>query len=194
MRIPERRCDFPLQVRKTCADYRQSMTPPRPVSAESILIADDDEMFAHVLAAFLEKEGYHCECVRDAASVIAALQRRAFPLLISDIGMPGNDNLELVQTLAAMPTRPRIILLTGNPSVPTATKAVGLPATAYLTKPPDRAELLRIIAEALSDGRALRTLTASQQRVQDWADDLGRVQQLLERAPASDSGRFSRRI
>lgn len=166
------------------------MTVSRPAEVDSILIADDDETFSQVLAVLLEGAGYRCECVHDAAAVIAALERGDFPLLISDIGMPGNDNLELVQSLAAMANRPRIILLTGNPSLPTATKAVGLPITAYLTKPPDRPELLRRVAEALADGRASRALAASHRRVQTWADDLGRVQQLLQRAPQSESGRY----
>lgn len=180
------RCDLIMLF----SDYRQFMTAVRPEPEESILIADDDEAFGHVLATLLETAGYRCQCVCDAAGAIAALQRGDFPLLISDIGMPGNDNLELVQTLATMPQRPRIILLTGNPSIPTATKAVGLPVTAYLTKPPDRLELLRLVGEALADSRASRALAASQRRVQSWADDLARVQSLLQRAPESESGRY----
>jgi len=164
------------------------MTEATPL--DSILIADDDAAFASTLALFLTDQGFHCEHVPDATQAIAALERGSFSLLISDIGMPGNDNLELVQSLAGKPDRPRIILLTGQPSIPTAVKAVGLPITAYLTKPPDLPGLLQLVRQALADDRASRSLAASRQRLQTWADDIGRIQTLLQRSPQAEAGGY----
>lgn len=162
-----------------------------PDSAQTharILLADDDAMFSRVLLSFVEKEGHHCEHVPDAAAAIAALERERYDLLIADIDMPGNRGLELVHALVDLPGRPAIILMTGSPSIATATKSVGLPVHAYVTKPVAHDELRRIISDAVTAGRIRRAVHENHERLRAWADDIGRIKLLLQRTSDAQPG------
>src|SRR2546427_200248 len=64
-----------------------------------ILIADDEETFLQSMGALLRREGYACDCVRDAREAAAALEKVAYDLLITDIYMPGNAELEFLHDL-----------------------------------------------------------------------------------------------
>ena len=57
----------------------------------SILIADDEQVFLDTTAELLGFRGYQCDCAKDAAEAIAFLQKKRYDLLISDIKMPGKD-------------------------------------------------------------------------------------------------------
>lgn len=145
-------------------------------------------MFSRAMRAFVEKEGHQCEHVPDAAAAIATLEREAYDLLIADIDMPGNRGLELVHALAEMPRRPPIILMTGSPSIATATKSVGLPVHAYVTKPFDATELRRTMKEAVTSGRIRRAVHENHERIRAWADDIDRVKLLLQRTADAQPG------
>jgi CheY-like chemotaxis protein len=151
-------------------------------------LADDDAIFSRVMLDFVEKEGYRCEHVPDASAALAALAGERYDLLIADIDMPGNRGLELVQALGAMPDHPPIILMTGSPSIATATKSVGLPVQAYVTKPFTPDELRRVMAEAVAAGRIRRAVRENHQRVRAWADDIGRIKLLLQRGSDMQPG------
>jgi CheY-like chemotaxis protein len=160
----------------------------QPHATVRVLLADDDIAFGVVMKRFLESDGHACDHVPDAPSAIAALEKTSYDLLIADIGMPGNSRLELVQALTAMPDRPPIILMTGSPSLETATKSVGLAVFAYVTKPFDRTELSRLIIDASANGRVRRAVLESERRIRAWSEDIGHVRELLRRAPDTPAG------
>lgn len=163
------------------------MTNHAPQAAR-VLLADDDPMFSRVMLNFIEKEGHGAEHVPDGPAALAALARDKFDLLIADIDMPGNRGLELVHALAEIPERPPVVLLTGSPSIATATKSVGLAVHAYLTKPFDVAELRRIMAEAVAHGRISRAVRENHARITTWAEDIGRIKLVLQRNADAEPG------
>jgi hypothetical protein len=55
---------------------------------------------------------------------------------------------------------------------------VRLPVAAYLTKPPDTAELKRVLDEAIADYRDLRLIRGGRNRLLEWEKELARVEQL----------------
>jgi DNA-binding response OmpR family regulator len=153
----------------------------------AILIADDDPIILELLQRILEKEGYSCTGVPDGKLAEQALKAQSFDLLISDIDMPGNQGLELVHRASQLSPGISIILLTGNPTVETAMKSVQMPVTAYLTKPADPAELKRLVRESVSAAKAFRSLSASRQRLVEWAQDLGKIEDALRQGRQSQS-------
>jgi DNA-binding response OmpR family regulator len=153
-----------------------------------ILLADDEAIFSRVMMTFIEKEGYQCEHAADGPAALAALAREKFDLLIADIDMPGNRGLELVHALSEMHARPPIILLTGSPSLATATKSVGLAVHAYLTKPFEATELRRIMDEAITHERIRRAIRENHARITAWAEDIARIKLLLNRSSDAETG------
>ena len=124
-----------------------------------ILIADDEETFLRSTGALLRREGYECECAPDGATTEELLQNNDFDLLISDIKMPGNDNLDMVKRIAANNLGMPIILVTGYPSLDSALPSIELPVAAYLTKPIQFAELLAHVKAAIKQYRVYRCET-----------------------------------
>lgn len=116
-----------------------------------ILIADDEENFLQTTAALLRREGYRCGCAVDAAATAAMLQAEHYDLVITDIKMPGNSELELVDYLSRLSYKIPVILVTAYPSVESAVRSLQLPVVAYLIKPFNLHELLTAIRRALEE-------------------------------------------
>jgi CheY-like chemotaxis protein len=149
-----------------------------PDSLGRVLFADDDDAAREGMAVLLRRLGFECECASTADEAIVKLGDSSFDVLVSDIHMPGNTSLELVQTVAKSTPGLPVILLTGRPSVETAARSVRLPVAAYLTKPPDTAELKRVLDEAIADYRDLRLIRGGRNRLLEWEKELARVEQL----------------
>ncbi len=118
-----------------------------------VLIADDEEDFLRFTASLFEKEGYECDCATDAHSAIEKLKQRRYDAVISDIRMPGNDDLKLVRETARIQEGVPVILVTAYPSMDTAIPAVELPVRAYVEKPVEFRELLTRVDDAILESR-----------------------------------------
>ena len=114
-----------------------------------ILIADDDVTFSLAITDLLRREGYECYCAPDAMTVIQTLKSEKFDLLISDINMPGNNELELIKKLKEIAEGLPVILLTGGQFSDTQIQSLKPPVIACLNKPPDFEELLMHVRNSI---------------------------------------------
>jgi len=163
-----------------------SAAPPTGASLGRILFADDDEPMRSSLGQCLVRAGFECDFADSGEQVIERLRSKTYDVLLADIHMPGTDDLELIENIATVSGGLPVILLTGEPTVATATRSVRLRVTAYLTKPPDVEELCRLLQAAAAESRNLRVLQDSRQRIQDWDREIDRLQRLLQKVPAAD--------
>ncbi len=162
-----------------------------PVNHESrgrVLFADDDRAAREGLAIMLRRYGYECEVVTSAAEAVERLRQREFDALVSDIHMPGNSGLELIESLPQIAAGLPVILLTGRPSVETAARSVRLAVAAYLTKPPDFDELCRLLDQSIANYRGFRAMQTGRARLREWEEELVRVEQALRQAPGARPG------
>lgn len=155
-----------------------------PDSRGRVLFADDDQAAREGIATMLRRLGFTCETGGNADEAIARLQHAPFEALISDIHMPGNAGLELVQAVGRFAPGLPIILLTGRPSVETAARSVRLPVTAYLTKPPDFEELTRVLDQAIADFRDFSLIQSGRRRLREWERELAEVEEMVPRSTA----------
>ena len=114
-----------------------------------ILIADDNKTFLLTTADLLRQEGYECYYAPDAMTVIETLKSVKFDLLISDINMPGNNELELIKKLPEIAEGLPVILITGGQFSDTQIQSLKPPVTACLNKPLDLEELLMHIRSSV---------------------------------------------
>ena len=154
-----------------------------PPSPGRILIADDEDSFLRSLAELLRREGFTCDCAADAFEAAAFLETESYDVLISDIRMPGNHNLDLIQKVAARNLGLPVILATGYPSMPTALQAMKLPVLAYLLKPIDFDELLGHVRRAVALRRVGATMDASTRLLEGWAADMKALRATFQAAP-----------
>ena len=141
-----------------------------------VLLADDEEIYLNAMAELLRMDGFRVETARDASEAKAHLEAQDFDVLVSDIRMPGNEDLAFIQFVGAQRSDLPIILVTAHPTVDTAMRAVNLPVAAYLTKPVDLDVLSETIRRA---GAALRTrlaIRSARGRLANWVQDLDQLQ------------------
>lgn len=112
------------------------------VSAPSILVVDDDDVFRDRLARAFGERGYDVRAAADYDQAIASAREDSPELAVVDLRMPGRSGLELVRDLVELDPATRVVVLTGYGSIATALDAVRLGATHYLQKPADVDDIL----------------------------------------------------
>ncbi|MEO7520845.1 MAG: response regulator [Gemmatimonas sp.] len=145
------------------------------MSRGRILIADDEPTFLSATAELLRREGYTVETVEDAPAALAAISGAPFDLLITDLEMPGNADLDLVQQVAHLSGGLPIIIITGFPSVRSAVACIELPVAAYLVKPVHFPELLRRVQSAIARFRSYQAMQNAESRLREYRQDLEKL-------------------
>lgn len=107
-----------------------------------LLLADDDEVFASVLAMVLSKRGFEVEVAHCAAAGIKLLDVWQPDYAVIDLNMPGESGLVLVERICKQYDDARVVVLTGYASITTAVEAIKLGAIHYLSKPSDADEIV----------------------------------------------------
>jgi DNA-binding NtrC family response regulator len=116
-----------------------------------ILLFEDDEMLAGLLARVLRAEGYHVDVLDNADAVPAPAKLSRYDVVLSDIHLAndtsGHDVLKRIREAA--PATP-VILMTAYADIEGAMNAVGEGAYDYLAKPIEPTELKRMVGEAIA--------------------------------------------
>jgi EAL domain-containing protein (putative c-di-GMP-specific phosphodiesterase class I) len=123
--------------------------PPRAVAREgTILLVDDDEALARSLSRVLQGAGYEVTIAHDGSVAAKTVMRRSFDVIVSDIQLPGMTGVDLLRVVRAYDLDVPLILMTGTPTIETATEAVSLGALEYLQKPFANGLLLKAVEHA----------------------------------------------
>ncbi len=125
-----------------------------PASHGAILVVDDEEGLRVTFSMLLRRAGY-CEVVTAATfeEALAAVARRPFACIVSDIVLEGATGLDLLRAVRRAGCRCPVVMITGYPNIDTAAEAVRLGAFDYLPKPVRKAELLAVVARAVRHHR-----------------------------------------
>lgn len=115
-----------------------------------IWIVDDDRGVRFVLAEALRDAGFEVREFQDTASVRKALREAAPALLVTDVRMPGESGLALLDELRAQDIGP-VIVMSAYTDVATTAAAYRAGAVDYLAKPFDLDQALASVQRALAD-------------------------------------------
>lgn len=140
-----------------------------------LLIADDEEVYLLSTADLLRQQGYLVDCAMDGHEAARKLRETRYDLLISDIRMPGNPDLELLQVLPEPNRDLPVILMTGYPSAESAIRAVNRAVLAYLVKPMEFKDLLIQVQRGVAQRRVQSAVNASARKIQDWAGEMAQL-------------------
>jgi CheY-like chemotaxis protein len=114
-----------------------------------VLIVDDDPDIRASFRAVLEKEGYAVDDAEHGRAALDLLERGDHrpSVIVCDLDMPVMDGWKLRQELYANPRLARIpVIIASTISAGVARVRARLAAAAYLCKPVDVQELLRVIS------------------------------------------------
>jgi len=128
------------------------------VPSSRILIVDDDPKFLHFVSVLLIGAGYDVHCTGEPLRTLEMAEALGPDLVILDISMPGKDGFQLAQDLRSNPKTKslRSMFLTGHPLASNPKKVKEVRGIAYLQKPFQSANLLRIVKALLPPGRPKR--------------------------------------
>jgi DNA-binding response OmpR family regulator len=122
------------------------------MTAEKILIVDDDPDLRHALRVRLRANRYETISAGDGYSAIAQAYKEHPNLIILDLGLPAGDGflvLDRLQKDDKLSTIPVIVLTARDPQS-SEKLALDSGAAAFFQKPADNAELLNVIRATLS--------------------------------------------
>ncbi len=105
------------------------------------LLVEDDPLLGEGVCAGLKQDGYAVDWMRDGQMAETALQVEHFDILILDLGLPGQDGLQLLQKLRARGNPIPVLILTARDSLDDRIKGLDVGADDYMVKPFDLEEL-----------------------------------------------------
>jgi two-component system response regulator RegA len=114
----------------------------------NLLITDDDTLFATTLARQLTRKGHSCVLAHNTEHAIGFVELTLFDAAVTDLVMPGDSGLKLVQALHEADPELPIVVLTGYASITTAVEAIKLGARHYLAKPATIEEILNALEQS----------------------------------------------
>jgi len=112
-----------------------TMAEATDTAAERILLVDDDQIILDSLGEFLRIEGYDVTACEGASQAIKALDAGRYNLVLSDVSMPGDSGLDLLNYTRKNYPEVVVILITGYGTIEAAVESIKRGAYDYLTKP-----------------------------------------------------------
>jgi DNA-binding response OmpR family regulator len=120
---------------------------------KKILIVDDDPDVRQGMNVRLKANHYDIFFAGDAISSISEAVKNEPDLIILDLGLPAGDGFVVMERLMAIPSLPLIpiIVVSARDVLANKERALKAGAKAYLQKPVDNVELLKVIRRALGE-------------------------------------------
>lgn len=127
------------------------------MSLLNILVVDDDKDVCEYLEDFLINEGYGAKTVSNPDLALEELKRGDYHLVVLDLMMPKLSGIELLQQIRRYDDDIAVVILTGYPSLETATASIEHEISAYIKKPFSSDEFREVVGRvAKKKGLALR--------------------------------------
>jgi len=134
-----------------------TLQPARPfmsLAVKPVWIVDDDRSIRWVLEKALERDGIAYESFVSAAEVLQAIGTGDPCVLVSDIRMPGESGLVLLEKMKERFPRMPVIIMTAYSDLDSAVAAFQGGAFEYLPKPFDVDHAVALIRRAMAESSA----------------------------------------
>lgn len=122
------------------------------MSAQSILVIDDDVKLCELLDEYLSRFDYEVRTAFDPETGLGLMQRDPPDLVVLDVMLPGQDGFEVLKKIRRDSTLP-VIMLTARGEVSDKVVGLELGADDYLAKPFEPRELVARIQTVLRRGQ-----------------------------------------
>jgi DNA-binding NtrC family response regulator len=118
------------------------------------LIVDDDPQILRALSEALTEDGIQVTVADDGAKALAAMERTAPDVVLSDVRMPNMDGLALLQVLHERAPDVDVVLMTAFDDMPTVVTAMRSGAVEFLVKPVDLHALRTLMTRVFEDRKS----------------------------------------
>jgi DNA-binding NtrC family response regulator len=125
------------------------MSEVETMSADKILVVDDEQSMTQFLSIVLRKEGYHVTAVSNGKDALERVKSDGFDVVITDIKMPGMDGIQLLNQIKKHDPSVPVVIMTAYASQQSAIDAVNHGAFQYLIKNAKNDEIKLVVRNAL---------------------------------------------
>ncbi len=139
---------------------------------KDILVVDDEPLIRDILVRKLTSSGYRPVAVENAFEALDKMREKPFPVILSDIMMPGIDGIELLKKVRSGYPDTAVVMITAVSNANAAIEALKEGASDYLIKPFNLEEIVMSIANALEK----RRLILENRGYQEHLEELVKVQ------------------
>ena len=129
----------------TAPASRPTSTDPRPLEKLQILVIDDSPDNRDLFELMLKRLGAVVEVGRDGVEGVDLAQARSFDAILCDVQMPRMDGYETLHNLRRRGLKVPIIALTAHAMKEERDRALAAGFTDFLSKPVDKAALVRVL-------------------------------------------------
>jgi phosphate regulon transcriptional regulator PhoB len=119
------------------------------VSAQDILVVDDEASVVEVVSLYLRREGYSVRSAGDGEQALAAIDSQLPTLIILDLMLPKIDGMEIMRRIRQRSIEVPIIMLTARGQETDRIYGLELGADDYVVKPFSPAELVARVKAVL---------------------------------------------
>jgi DNA-binding NtrC family response regulator len=162
----------------------------------NVLVVDDEEIQADIIANILEKETYTVKKAHSAEEAIKIISKLQFSVLLVDLKMPGIGGLGLLKHCTERGLESKLIIMTAYGTIDTAVEAMKNGAFDYITKPFNKDVLLLNVEKAVNayslyqqNVRLKEELSTiyEERKLVGVSDAIKSVYELIDKISASDN-------
>jgi DNA-binding NtrC family response regulator len=124
----------------------------------TVLVVDDEAYVRDSLASLLERRQFVVRTAGSVAEALAPDNLDGLDAVVTDLRMPEQDGLALVEALAKQQSKVPVVVLTGYGTVASAVACMQAGAYHYLLKPTDPDALTLVLERAIGEAKARREL------------------------------------
>lgn len=151
----------------------------------TVLVVDDERNVRKTLSMFLERAGYEAVLASNAAEAADLVSSREFDVAVVDVLLGPDNGLDVVAAIGEKQPNTQSIVITGEPEVESARRAIQLHVFDYVSKPFRRNEILDVVRRA----------TEEKQRRDDYGnlqEKREQIREALEKQVASQTQELRR--
>jgi len=115
-----------------------------------LLVVEDDPEMRDLLRKVLEKSGYQVAAAGSGPEALALLPLQSFDLVVTDMHMPLEGGLSLLEAIPTASPGTPVIIVTAFGDRDSRLRATQLGAAAFISKPLRMAELTAAVRTALA--------------------------------------------
>jgi PAS domain S-box-containing protein/putative nucleotidyltransferase with HDIG domain len=114
-----------------------------------VLIIDDERSIRETLREFVRELGHEAFVASEANAALEIVATSSPDVVLCDIVLPGTDGMTLLERIHRVRPETQVVMITGEPTVETASEAVRQGAFDYLAKPVTSGEIQAVVESAL---------------------------------------------
>jgi DNA-binding NtrC family response regulator len=142
------------------------------MSAERILVVDDELFVRELLLEFLSTQGYEVSLADSGEKALELIHAQPADIVLVDLKMPGMDGIETLKQIKKMAPDALAIVMTGYPTIESSIQALRQGACDYVVKPFKLNELNSSIEKALEEHKLHVEISQLKERIAQLETEL----------------------